>query len=198
MRVFLQVHSLKDHEEFLQGLIAERIIRRRIEQMKHYRSLGIRTFAETEVYSSEKKKRDTEKLSTRKSRDNIYNFPGGSTDRLNSRSSRWLNRERDREDSQKKTRTSGAPLDIRGAPGAELLSTREKDLCSSLRLFPQQYMVIKETLFRESLRSGGSLKKAIARQLIKIDVNKTSRIFDFFEQSGWINVDKKGDTTNGT
>lgn len=60
-------------------------------------------------------------------------------------------------------------------------------------------MLVKDTLLRESLATG-YLKKAVARQLIKIgtglfpfcepeftDVNKTSRIFDFLESSGWIN-----------
>jgi len=45
----------------------------------------------------------------------------------------------------------------------------------------------KETLMRESMSNGGYLKRATARNLIKIDVNKTGRIFDFFESCGWIN-----------
>lgn len=63
----------------------------------------------------------------------------------------------------------GTPLDITTASGYELLSEKERELCSSLRLFPQQYLVIKDTLIRESIRQG-VLKKATARQLIKIGI----------------------------
>jgi hypothetical protein len=73
-------------------------------------------------------------------------------------------------------------LDISGASGNELLTgwllveiignicdaETERDICSTVRLFPQQYMIIKDTLLRESMKTGGYLKKAVARQLIKI------------------------------
>lgn len=108
-------------------------------------------------------------------------------------------------------------MDISGSPGYDLLSDKEKELCSNLRyaslinlywiycydyrLYPHQYKLIKDTLLRESMKSG-QLKKQVARQLVKIgkeytrscrlliqsiDVNKTSKIFDFFESNGWIN-----------
>jgi transcriptional adapter 2-alpha len=62
---------------------------------------------------------------------------------------------------------AGTPLDISQAPGFDLLSDQERDLCSQVRLFPHQYMVIKDTLLRESLKAGG-LTKQIARTLVKI------------------------------
>ena len=96
------------------------------------------------------------------------------------RASRWLNRERgdgtassDGGSERKPTNRRGAmPLDLNGAPGAELLSAKEKELCSELRLLPKHYMVIKDTLIRESFRLG-FLDKRCARQMLKIDVNKT-------------------------
>ncbi len=68
---------------------------------------------------------------------------------------------------------SGLPLDISGYPGYELLSDKERDLASQLRIYPQQYLVIKDTLMRESLKHG-HLKKAIARNLIKIGNNPSN------------------------
>lgn len=78
------------------------------------------------------------------------------------------------------------PLDISHAPDVELLSPEEQMLCSQLRILPKPYLAIKETLFRELLRSGGVLKKRTARELIKIDVNKTARIYEFFQSQRWI------------
>lgn len=69
-----------------------------------------------------------------------------------------------------KPRKPGTPLDITGSSSYDLLSEKEKALCSNVRLFPQQYLLIKETLIRESLRTG-FLKKASARQLIKIGLD---------------------------
>jgi hypothetical protein len=45
--------------------------------------------------------------------------------------------------------------------------------------------VIKESLIGAYLKSGGTLRKRDARDLVKIDVNKSGRIWDFFQQSGW-------------
>lgn len=77
-------------------------------------------------------------------------------------------------------RKDSAPLDISQSEGYELLSPQEQTLCTSLRLLPRAYLVIKETLISEYQKSGGTLKKRMARSLIKIDVNKTSRVWDFF------------------
>jgi len=46
-------------------------------------------------------------------------------------------------------------------------------------------MIIKEQLLKEHARLGG-LKRRQARELIKIDVNKTGKIYDFFVEAGWI------------
>jgi transcriptional adapter 2-alpha len=78
------------------------------------------------------------------------------------------------------------PLDISHAADVELLSPQEQVLCSQLRIMPKPYLAIKESLFRELLKSGGVLKKKTARELIKIDVNKTARIYEFFQSQHWI------------
>ncbi|CAO3652232.1 unnamed protein product [Cunninghamella echinulata] len=82
------------------------------------------------------------------------------------------------------------PLDISNADGIELLSPEEKILCSTLRLLPKPYIVIKDTILKEYAKQG-FLKRRATRALIKIDVNKTSRIYDFFIESGWITANKQ-------
>lgn len=90
--------------------------------------------------------------------------------------------------------------DVSKMPGSELLSGQEKLLCTTLQLLPQHYLMIKERLIRECF-TRGFLKESSAKQLIKIDVNKTSKIFDFFVSVGWLNtgdvIKAQQTTTNG-
>lgn len=41
---------------------------------------------------------------------------------------------------------------------------------------------------REYARRGGKLRRREARDLVKIDVNKTSRVWDFLVQAGFLKV----------
>lgn len=89
-------------------------------------------------------------------------------------------------------RKASTPLNISHAEGVELLSEKERHLCSILRLYPRLYLSIKDTLIREYLKLGG-LKRAQARSAVKIDVNKTSKLYDFFVAAGWIKPPASGE-----
>ena len=41
---------------------------------------------------------------------------------------------------------------------------------------------------REYARRGGKLRRREARDLVKIDVNKTSRVWDFLVQAGYLRI----------
>src|SRR6266404_3951768 len=81
-----------------------------------------------------------------------------------------------------------APLNLANSPSLHLLTPAEQTLCSSLRILPKPYLVIKETLVREYARRGGKLRRREARDLVKIDVNKTSRVWDFLVQTGYLRI----------
>jgi len=70
------------------------------------------------------------------------------------------------------------PLDIAGLPGYEKISDDERNLCSLLRITPVIYLEIKQILQEECTKNKG-LRLADARKCIKIDVNKTRKIYDF-------------------
>jgi len=70
------------------------------------------------------------------------------------------------------------PLDIAGLPGYEKISDDERNLCSLLRITPVIYLEIKQILQEECTKNKG-LRLADARKSIKIDVNKTRKIYDF-------------------
>ncbi|OJD15567.1 hypothetical protein AJ78_04190 [Emergomyces pasteurianus Ep9510] len=72
------------------------------------------------------------------------------------------------------------------APDLHLLTKEEVELCNILHLQPKPYLVIKEHMIKEAMKQGGSLKKKDARAMCKIDVAKSSRIYDFMVHSGWI------------
>lgn len=83
---------------------------------------------------------------------------------------------------------SAQPLNLANSPSLHLLTPEEQTLCSQLRILPKPYLVIKETLVREYARRGGKLRRREARDLVKIDVNKTSRVWDFLVQAGFMRV----------
>jgi transcriptional adapter 2-alpha len=68
----------------------------------------------------------------------------------------------------------------------QLLNAEEVEICSTLRIMPKSYLVIKEKILREALKNGGALKKKVAREVCGIDTNKTSQLFEYMVHSGWI------------
>uniref|UniRef100_A0A8C9U3A1 Transcriptional adapter n=1 Tax=Scleropages formosus TaxID=113540 RepID=A0A8C9U3A1_SCLFO len=83
-------------------------------------------------------------------------------------------------------RRSAPPLNLTGLPGTDKLNEKEKELCQVVRLVPGAYLEYKQALLNECRRQGG-LRLAQARALIKIDVNKTRKIYDFLIKEGYIN-----------
>jgi transcriptional adapter 2-alpha len=81
-----------------------------------------------------------------------------------------------------------APLNLANSPSLHLLTPAEQVLCATLRILPKPYLVIKETLVREYARRGGKLRRREARDLVKVDVNKTSKVWDFLVQSGFLKI----------
>ena len=54
------------------------------------------------------------------------------------------------------------------AADLHLLTEEEVELCNVLHINPKPYIVIKETLLKEAMKQGGSLKKRDARSMIKV------------------------------
>lgn len=84
------------------------------------------------------------------------------------------------------SRKPAPPLTVMGLPGYEKLSTEERELCSVARIVPANYLEFKHILMTE-YKKYGTLRLAQARILLKIDVNKTRKIYDFLAEKGYIN-----------
>uniref|UniRef100_L7MAU8 Transcriptional adapter n=1 Tax=Rhipicephalus pulchellus TaxID=72859 RepID=L7MAU8_RHIPC len=80
-------------------------------------------------------------------------------------------------------RRKAPPLEIEGMPGYEKLNIRERELCAGLRIVPEMYLHFKGLLINEYEKLG-SLRLANARAIIKIDVNKTRKLYDFLLAEG--------------
>ncbi|VVC94927.1 unnamed protein product [Leptidea sinapis] len=83
-------------------------------------------------------------------------------------------------------RSSSLPLDIEDLPKYHLLLDNEKILCSNIRLTPESYLEIKHALIQENTKLGG-LRLLDARRIVKKDVNKTRKIYDFLLTEGFVN-----------
>ncbi|OIW28309.1 transcriptional adaptor 2 [Coniochaeta ligniaria NRRL 30616] len=77
-------------------------------------------------------------------------------------------------------------LSSENAPDLHLLTKDEIKLCEVLRLQPKPYMMIKEQILKEALKSNGALKKKQAKEICHLDSQKGGRIFDFFVHAGWV------------
>lgn len=70
-------------------------------------------------------------------------------------------------------------LENDGAPDLHLLTKEEVEVCNVLHIQPKPYLVVKETLLKEAMKQGGSLKRKDARTFCKV-----SLIHLFFLVSG--------------
>jgi transcriptional adapter 2-alpha len=65
-------------------------------------------------------------------------------------------------------------LDNEGAADLHLLTAEEVDVCNALHLMPKPYLVVKETLLKEAMKQGGTLKKKDARTICKVSSSPSS------------------------
>ncbi|KAI8818630.1 uncharacterized protein EV422DRAFT_551231 [Fimicolochytrium jonesii] len=168
LRVFAKMQTGQDFENFMGGLLNEMKLRQEIAQLQEYRRMGLRTRREIDAYERDKKERELTKTALQ------FHPASGS---------RTTGRAQNLGPAATGVRNTPAPLDISNAEGVELLTHNEQQLCSNLRLFPKSYLVIKETILKEYAKQG-SMRRRECRRLIKIDVNKTSRIYDYFVEMG--------------
>ncbi|CAB4417276.1 unnamed protein product [Rhizophagus irregularis] len=80
-------------------------------------------------------------------------------------------------------------LDIRGLEGANRLHKEERELCSKLRMQPLQYLRGKLAILRgarKARKDNLKFKKVDAQRLVNFDVNKACKLWEFFDQLGWI------------
>lgn len=100
-------------------------------------------------------------------------------------------------DEPKTPRKPPQPLNLAKAPSLHLLTPAEVQLCSALRILPQPFLLIKSTLIAGFLAKGGKLTRRECRTLVKIDVNKLGKVWDFFNDMGYFDAAREAGWTGG-
>ncbi|CAG8445286.1 328_t:CDS:1 [Dentiscutata heterogama] len=88
-----------------------------------------------------------------------------------------------------KVNWKGQPLTISHLPHYNSLHPKEAHVASTLRLTPVQYLTSKNTLVSSARRytqKSLPFRKSDAQKLLRIDVNKASKLWEFFMQVKWI------------
>ncbi|KAI0301046.1 hypothetical protein B0F90DRAFT_1629084 [Multifurca ochricompacta] len=201
LRPFARLQTAEDYEVFCTDILYEAMLRKRIAELQQYRKLGLTTAADIKKWEDDLYKRtqakanmsrdhsSSERLQQLRAASARQTLGGPDASRRNS----GVDLDRNKSvDQASATGPSGrrppAPLNLANSPSLHLLTPAEQTLCSTLRILPKPYLVIKETLVREYARRGGKLRRREARDLVKIDVNKTSRVWDFLVQAGYLRI----------
>uniref|UniRef100_A0A0E0P1D4 Transcriptional adapter 2-alpha/beta-like domain-containing protein n=1 Tax=Oryza rufipogon TaxID=4529 RepID=A0A0E0P1D4_ORYRU len=191
-KVFMRFLSKEEHEALVRSVLEERKIRRRIQELQECRSAGCRTLAEAKIHIEQKRKKEHE-VNAQKAKESGQLL---SNTKVVHKTNRPMKIESDGNLDQKK---GGASLDstgrdspkttghagtkhwddwdIVGFPGAELLSTSEKNLCCQNRLLPNHYLKMQEVLMQEIFK-GSVAKKEDAHVLFKVDPAKVDNVYD--------------------
>jgi len=163
-----------DLDFLLEGILHEFELRTRVLRLQEVRRAGVRMLASVELMETllARRREQMEVLGSERVQDIVGRR--GLTKRNGGTSSKRVT----------------LPLDIVGLPGCEKLGVEERELCSLVRILPNVFTEIKEVLIEECEKSDG-MRLAEARNAVKIDVNKTRRIYDFLIQQGNIWAPKK-------
>uniref|UniRef100_A0A8C6Y8P7 Transcriptional adapter n=1 Tax=Naja naja TaxID=35670 RepID=A0A8C6Y8P7_NAJNA len=187
MRRFARILGPTEHDKFIESHALEFELRTEIKRLQEYRVAGITNFCSARTYDRLKKVREEERLKRTMLSEVLQYIQDSSA------CQQWLSRQADIDSGLSLTvpitsnsgRRSAPPLNLTGLPGTEKLNEKEKELCQIVRLVPGAYLEYKAALVNECHKQGG-LRLAQARALIKIDVNKTRKIYDFLIREGSI------------
>ncbi|KAJ6455841.1 hypothetical protein C8R45DRAFT_1035885 [Mycena sanguinolenta] len=202
LRPFARLQTAEDYESFSADILYEAMLRKKIQDLQQYRRLGLSTAADIDKYLNDVAKRTQVKINPRE-----YSLSDKKGRQSLDRSSQApeARKSHDRETTPKLADITApanarkrAPLNLANSPSLHLLTPVEQTLCSQLRILPKPYLVVKETLVREYARRGGKLRRREARDLVKIDVNKTSRVWDFLAQAGFLQINAEPAISNPT
>ncbi|XP_045511490.1 transcriptional adapter 2A [Colias croceus] len=178
---FMQFMTGMQFDAFMEAMSLEETYLQKISRLIEYRKNGIKTLQSARLYRHLKKENEaafkeqkhftsvmSKKYDSQSPVKNklVIGYYGGAV-------------------SNKKYRKTSMPLDIVDMPSFHLLSENEKTLCSHVRLAPRTYLEIKNLLIAENNKLG-FLRLLDARRIVKIDVNKTRKIYDYFIEEGFI------------
>uniref|UniRef100_A0A3P9I496 Transcriptional adapter n=1 Tax=Oryzias latipes TaxID=8090 RepID=A0A3P9I496_ORYLA len=159
LRALCQFMAHREFEDFFENMHKERALRAKVRELQRYRRNGITRLKESHEYDAARQKREK-----RKENKSVVNSKRGEEGK------------------------DGEFAAIENLAGFELLSDREKMLCSSLNLTPARYLTVKTIIIKDHLqkRQGIPAKSRLPSYLDKV---LKKRILTFLTESGWISRD---------
>ncbi|ETW81107.1 hypothetical protein HETIRDRAFT_319747 [Heterobasidion irregulare TC 32-1] len=196
LRPFAKLQTAEDYEVFCADILYEAMLRKRITELQQYRRLGLMTATDIKKWEDDTQAKanmsrdffSSERLQHRRQSQGPDSRHASVADSDGRKAYEGEGALRAGNGTGPPGRKAPAPLNLANSPSLHLLTPAEQTLCSQLRILPKPYLVIKETLVREYARRGGKLRRREARDLVKIDVNKTSRVWDFLVQAGYLRI----------
>ena len=191
LRALKRLLSPLEWDKSVESLHLECELRQYIVNLKEYRENSIKRLHSAQMYDHLKNRRQTEKSERHLLNDVLGHFHSEITSAHQSHNRQLVLDKISKGlpvPSYATTRKNAPPLDIVGLPAYEKLTSKEKQLCSLVRLVPESYLEFRRILIAECTKHG-CLKLAQARTLLKIDVNKTRKLYDFLVDEGYVNRD---------
>ncbi|XP_077995715.1 transcriptional adapter 2-alpha-like [Glandiceps talaboti] len=188
MRPFMRLQPPETHDKMIEGFIYEYDLQKEIKRLKEFTENGITSFRGARLFEKLKSRREEQKT-----RRNMLTDVLGYVEDQNA-CQQWLQRQALLETGQMQLpsvfptigRRSAPPLDLHNFPMYEKLNDAEREMCAHVRIIPEAYFEYKRILMSEFTKQG-FLRLKQARNLIKIDVNKTRKLYDFLVKQGAIN-----------
>jgi len=185
MKKFTQFMEPLAHEKFVQGLLYQKSLESRIRRLQEYREHGLKTFKDAVFYEKLKRRRDrSKKFQTFRLDEVVPNQNNPLACQV------WLHKQINKKKIfnlpfPNMSKKHVPPLDLKGLPCVDELTDGEKEICATIRMAPKDYLDNRTTLQEESFRSDG-VRLAVARTLLKINVNNTKKLYDFMVDAGII------------
>ncbi|GAA6042350.1 hypothetical protein JCM8097_003865 [Rhodosporidiobolus ruineniae] len=153
---FSRIQTAVDHEEFVDGLLYELSLRKRIADLQSYRRAGITTLSEAERYETARQQRQSSKAAYRDTLALSFGSSAPPSRRPTPQS----------QITQSLRNRPPPPLTLATAASLQLLSQPERQLCATLRILPRPYLFLKEVLLREWVRLKGRMTSRDARRAV--------------------------------
>ena len=185
MRLVERFHTPEEHQQFLQGLLQAKRLRKEIAKLQMYRRIGIRTMAEAEKFELDKERRQLHKAAAVTQEEPSLWKQYTTTHKNRERKSLTRGEESAApavEESKDEPKVEDPFVTM---PGYVLLSSKEAELCRTVGLTPSQYMDCKSALLEASV---GSSEGTAPTALAMLDIERRGNVIDFVVQAGWISA----------
>lgn len=175
IRHFATLQTAADFEELYHNLCYEEALKKTVHQLQQYRRVGLTTFAEAARYDKEAAERTKRQL---EAAEGTLSLGGAHAGRV-----------RHRERSVSALDDAKADdFSFANAPGIQLLSAQEQQLCSLLHILPEPFLVLKAALLTYAYAHHKALTLTHCQTLCNIAPRKLSRVYDFFVQQGYVHA----------